>query len=211
MQPQVYSLDGVVPVIDPSAFVHPSAILIGDVIIGAGCYIGPLASLRGDFGAIEIRAGANVQDSCVLHSFPGNPVVVEEDGHVGHAAVLHGCHVGRNVLVGMNAVVMDRAVLGEACFVAASSFVKAGEKVAARSLVAGTPARFVRELREHELAWKLQGTRLYQELAQRCLNGMQATQALTAVPSERRSIVWGESDSGAAPVPKILLREPGEG
>jgi len=95
---KVYSIDGVIPVVDPTAFVHPTAILIGDVIVGPGCYVGPAASLRGDFGRLILKAGANLQDTCVMHGFPGTDTVIEEDGHVGHGAVLHGCIVQRNAL-----------------------------------------------------------------------------------------------------------------
>ena len=116
---KVWQFDGVTPAVHPSAYVHPTAVLIGDVIIGPRCYIGPLASLRGDFGRLIIEEGANVQDSCVMHGFPGEDTVVGVDGHIGHGAVLHGCTVGRNALVGMNAVVMDRAVIGEEAIVAA--------------------------------------------------------------------------------------------
>lgn len=104
-----YEIDGVRPVVHPTAYVHPDAVLIGDVFVGAGCYVAPLASLRGDFGRIVLEEGSNVQDCCVLHSFPGIDTVVEANGHVGHAAVLHACRVGRNALIGMNAVVMDHA------------------------------------------------------------------------------------------------------
>ena len=128
----IYSIDGITPVVDPSAYVHPTAVLIGDVIVGAGCYVGPHASLRGDFGRVEMRAGSNIQDSCVMHSFPGQDAVIEEDGHVGHGAVLHGCTVGRNAMVGMNAVVMDGAVIGECAIVAAMAFVKANHKIPPR-------------------------------------------------------------------------------
>src|SRR3954453_22849873 len=103
----VYSINGVTPVVDPTAYVHPSAVLIGDVIVGAGCYIGPCASLRGDFGRLEIRAGANIQDCCVLHGFPGTDTVVAEGGHIGHGAILHSRRIERNALVGMNAVIND--------------------------------------------------------------------------------------------------------
>src|SRR3546814_8837913 len=109
---QVYAINGLVPVVDASAFVHPSAVLIGDVIVGPGVYIRPLASLRGDFGRIIIKAGGNVQDTCVLHGTAQTDTVVDEDGHIGHGAVLHGCFIARNAMVGMNAVVMDGAVIG---------------------------------------------------------------------------------------------------
>jgi phenylacetic acid degradation protein len=134
MQLTVYEIDGITPVVDPTAFVHPSAVLIGDVLVGAGAYIGPCASLRGDFGRLEVRAGANLQDSCTMHGFPGTDTIVEEDGHIGHGAVLHGCIVQRNALVGMNAVVNDNAVIGESAMVAAMAFVKAGFVVPPRSL-----------------------------------------------------------------------------
>src|SRR5580765_1531849 len=161
----VYSIDGVTPVVDPTAYVHPSAVLIGDVIVGANCYIGPAACLRGDFGRLEIRAGANIQDTCVMHAFPGQDTIVEEGGHIGHGAVLHGCIVKRNALVGMNAVINDNAVIGESAIVAAMAFVKAGMVVPPRTLVAGVPAKVVRTLTDQELAWKVEGTHSYQELA----------------------------------------------
>ncbi|HQW21546.1 MAG TPA: phenylacetic acid degradation protein PaaY, partial [Rhodocyclaceae bacterium] len=100
---KVYSIDGITPVVDPTAFVHPSAVLIGDVIVGPGAYIGPCASLRGDFGRIVVGTGVNVQDGCVMHCFPGCETLVEENGHIGHGAVLHGCIVRRNAMVGINA------------------------------------------------------------------------------------------------------------
>ena len=184
----VYSINGVTPVVDPSAFVHSSAVLIGDVIIAAGCYIGPCACLRGDFGRIDVRAGANLQDTCVMHGFPGTDTIVEEDGHIGHGAVLHGCTVRRNALIGMNAVINDNAIIGESAIVAAMAFVKAGFEVPARTLAAGMPARIVRTLTEQELAWKIEGTESYQELARRSASTMHATLPLTAVEKDRARI-----------------------
>lgn len=183
----VYEIDGVVPVVDPRAFVHPEAVLIGDVVIGAGCYVGPLASLRGDFGRVELKAGSNIQDSCVAHCFPGAATIVEENGHVGHGAVLHGCHVGRDVLVGMNSVLMDGAVIGERSFVAANSFVKSNVEIAPATLVAGSPARVVRELTAEEIAWKADGTALYQELAERSSRTLRPVEPLTSEESGRRN------------------------
>ena len=149
----VYSLEGVIPVIDPTAFVHPTAVLIGDVIVGPDCYVGPNACLRGDFGRLVMKRGSNIQDNCVMHGFPENETVIEEDGHIGHGAILHGCHVGRNAMVGMNAVVMDGARIGEASIVAANAFVKAGFHCPPRSLLMGSPAEVKRELRDDEIAW----------------------------------------------------------
>lgn len=181
-----YALDGLVPVVHPTAFVHPSAELIGDVWVGANCYIGPLASLRGDFGRIVVGEGANIQDSCVLHAFPDRDLVVEADAHVGHGAVLHGCVVKRDALIGINSVVNDNAVVGESAFVAAMAFVKAEFEVPARTLVAGIPAKVLRALRDAEIAWKRDATRQYQELAQRCLATLREAAALTAAEPGRR-------------------------
>jgi phenylacetic acid degradation protein len=183
-----YEIDGIRPVVDPTAFVHPSAVLIGDVIVGARCYVGPSASLRGDFGRIVMLAGSNVQDTCVMHGFPGTDTVIEEDGHVGHGAVVHGARVGRNALIGMNAVLMDNAVIGESAIVAACAFVKAGMEIPARMLAAGVPAKIVRPLEEKEMAWKVDGTRTYQDLAVRSLNTMREVAPLTEVEADRRRI-----------------------
>ena len=185
---QVYAIDGIVPVVDPTAFVHPSAVLIGDVIVGPDCYVGPCASLRGDFGRLILERGANLQDTCVMHGFPGTDTVVEENGHVGHGAVLHGCRIGRNALVGMNAVIMDNAVIGESAMVAACAFVKAGVEIPARSLAAGMPAKVIRQLSDEEIAWKEDGTRTYQDLTRRTLATMEKTVPLTAVEADRKRI-----------------------
>lgn len=185
---KVYAIDGIVPVVDPSAYVHPSAVLIGDVIIGPDCYVGPCASLRGDFGRLILERGSNIQDTCVMHGFPGTDTVVEEDGHIGHGAVLHGCRVGRNALVGMNAVIMDNAVIGEASIVAASAFVKAGVEIPPRVLVAGMPAKVIRPLSDEEIRWKSEGTATYQDLARRSLATMQETVPLTAIEPGRKRI-----------------------
>jgi phenylacetic acid degradation protein len=187
-----YAIDGVVPVVDPSAFVHETAVLIGDVIVGPGCYVGPLASLRGDFGRIVLQAGSNLQDTCVMHGFPASDTVVEEDGHIGHGAVLHGCVVRRGALVGMNAVVMDEAEIGEQAFVAACAFVRAGMKVPPRSLVAGVPAKLVRELSAEEIAWKHAGTLTYQQLTLRSLASLRPVAPLAAVEPGRPRLQPGD-------------------
>jgi phenylacetic acid degradation protein len=195
----VYSIDGLVPVVDPRAFVHPEATLIGDVLVAGGCYVGPGASLRGDFGRIVMHAGSNVQDCCVLHSFPSKDTLLEVDAHVGHAAVLHGCIVRRGALIGIGAILMDDVVVEEEAFVAAGSFVRAGFVVPRRSLVAGVPARLVRELKPEELAWKAEGTREYQELAVRSLATLKACQPLAAPEPDRPK----RAASGVAPLHTI--------
>ena len=174
-----YSIDGITPVVHPSAWVHETAVLIGDVIIGPGCYIAPCAVLRGDFGRIVIETGANVQDTCVIHSFPDRECRVETNGHIGHGAILHGCTIGVNALVGMNAVVMDDSTIGEESIVAAGSFVPAAFTCDPRSLVMGSPARIVRQVTEKDLEWKSRGTLEYQKLAIRCGTHLERATPLT--------------------------------
>jgi phenylacetic acid degradation protein len=186
--PKVYSIDGITPVVHPTAYIHPSAVLIGDVIVGARAYIGPGACLRGDFGRIVVEEGANIQDTCMLHGFPGKDTVVGPEVTVGHGAVLHGCVVRRGALIGMNAVVNDNAEVGEEAVVAALAFVRAEAKVAPRTLVAGIPAKPLRELSAEELQWKKDNMRLYQQLAVRSLETMQEVEALTQVEAGRKRI-----------------------
>ena len=183
---RIYSWDGIVPVIDPAAFVHPEAVVIGDVIIGPAVYVGPCAVLRGDFGRITLHEGSNVQETCVVHSFPGKDVVVQQSGHVGHGAVLHGCHIGRNAMIGMNAVVMDEVVVGENSIIAAMGFVKAGAQIPPNSLAVGSPARVVRELSAEEIDWKRRGTAIYQRLAIEAGEKVALAEPLTAIEPDRR-------------------------
>jgi len=200
--PQVYSIDGLVPVVHPSAFVHESAVLVGDVIVGARAYIGPCACLRGDFGRIVVEAGANIQDTCMLHGFPGKDTVVGTEATIGHGAVLHGCVVRRGALVGMNCVVNDNAEVGEEAMVAALAFVKAEAKVPARALAAGIPARVLRELTAEELGWKKDNMLLYQKLAERSSRTMRRVEALTAVGPGRKRI----DIPGAIPLSELKAR-----
>lgn len=182
-----YAIDGVIPVVSPEAYVHPTAVLIGDVIIEAGVYIGPFASLRADFGRIHIQKNANVQDSCTIHGFPDSVTLVEEYGHVGHGAILHGCVVRKNALIGMNSVILDEAEIGENVIVGANSTVKAKFKVPANNLVLGSPAKVIRPLEEKEIAWKSHGTEQYIQLTTRCLNTLREVEPLTADSTERHS------------------------
>lgn len=186
-----YEIDGLRPVVHPDAWIHPTAVLIGDVLVGPGCYVGPACSLRGDFGRLILEAGANFQDTCVMHGFPDTDTVVEQDGHIGHGAVLHGCVVRRNGMVGMNAVVMDKAVVGDSAIVAACAFVKAGMEIPPKVLVAGVPGKVVRELTEAELAWKVAGTRQYHELALRSRASLRECEPLSAPEPGRARLDFG--------------------
>lgn len=193
MRPRVYAIDGMVPVVDPSSFVHPTAVLIGDVIVGPGCYVGPGAAMRGDFGRLVMHEGANLQDNCVVHGFPDSDTVLEPHAHVGHGAILHGCIVRADALVGMNAVVMDGAEIGECAIVAAMAFVKAGFVVPPRALVAGIPAKVLREVTDAELEWKRAGTRDYRNLAVRSLASLEECDALAAPEPDRKRLSLKET------------------
>jgi phenylacetic acid degradation protein len=201
--PKVYAIDGIVPVVHPSAYVHPSAVLIGDVIVGPRVYIGPCACLRGDFGRIVVEEGANIQDTCMLHGFPGKDTVVGPEATIGHGAVLHGCMVGRGALVGMNCVVNDNAEVGEDAVVAAMAFVKAEAKIPPRALAAGIPARVLRKLAAEEIRWKKDNMQLYQRLAERSVNTMRKVEALSEVEPGRKRI----DIPGAVPLSELKARK----
>jgi phenylacetic acid degradation protein len=162
----IYEFNGIKPVVHPSAFVHPQAAVTGHVVIGKNVYIGPGAAIRGDWGKIIIEDGCNVQENCTIHMFPGVTVVLKEAAHIGHGAIIHGASIGRNCLVGMNAVIMDDVELGDECIVGALCFIKQGEKIPARSLVVGNPAKIIKQVSDEMIQWKTQGTQLYQELPQ---------------------------------------------
>ncbi len=182
--PEVYAIDGIVPVVDPDAYVHPTAILIGDVIVGPGCYVAPGASLRGDLGQIRMAEGANIQDNCCAHCFAGGETVIGPDASVGHGAVLHGCRVEAGALVGMNAVVMDGAVVGAGAIVAALAFVRAGFEVPPRAIVAGAPARVLRAIAPEEAAWMAAATGDYHDIRRRSVAALEAVDALAHAETE---------------------------
>ena len=181
----VFAFDGFIPVIHESAFVHPNATVTGNVVIGRDVYVGPGAAIRGDWGGVVIEDGCNVQENCTVHMFPGVTVVLEAAAHIGHGAVIHGARIGRNALVGMNAVVMDRAVIGAESIVGALSFVPADMIIPPRTVVAGNPARALKEVSDAMLAWKTEGTRLYQELPGQLRASLVPCEPLREVPAGR--------------------------
>lgn len=181
----IYAHGPHIPVIHESAFVHPQAAVTGNVIIGRDVYIGPGAAIRGDWGGIVIEDGCNVQENCTVHMFPGVTVVLEAGAHIGHGAVIHGARIGRNSLVGMNAVVMDHAVIGAGCIVGALCLVPAEMVVPDRKVVVGNPARIVKDVSDEMLAWKTDGTRLYQALPGDLHAGLREVAPLRAVPPDR--------------------------
>jgi carbonic anhydrase/acetyltransferase-like protein (isoleucine patch superfamily) len=182
----IYQFGAHIPVVHESAFVHPQAAVTGNVIIGKDCYIGPGAALRGDWGGIVLEDGCNVQENCTIHMFPGITVVLEAGAHIGHGAVVHGARIGRNGLIGMNAVVMDRVVVGAGSIVGALTFVPEGMEIPERKVVVGNPARIVKDVSDEMLAWKTEGTRLYQALPARLHAGLRPVEPLRDLPAERR-------------------------
>lgn len=180
-----YSFKGFIPVVHPSAFVHPLAAVTGNVVIGKDVYIGPGAALRGDWGGIVIKDGCNVQENCTIHMFPGVTVILKEGAHIGHGAIIHGSSIGKNVLVGMNSVIMDNVEVGDESIIGALTFIKEDTKIPRRSLVVGNPARIIKEVSDEMIAWKTKGTQLYQTLPKDCYDGLIECQPLFEMPAKR--------------------------
>lgn len=183
----IYSFKDFIPVIHESSFIHPQACVTGNVIIGKDVYIGPCAAIRGDWGGIVIEDGCNVQENCTIHMFPGVTVMLKKGAHIGHGAVIHGATIGKNCLIGMNAVVMDNVMLGDECIVGALSFIKADEQFDARSLIVGNPAKKIKEVSDEMIAWKTDGTKLYQSLPTEMKAYWQECEPLREMPQERPS------------------------
>lgn len=181
----IYSFKGFIPVIHPSSFVHPQAAVTGNVIIGKNVYVGPGAAIRGDWGGIVIEDGCNVQENSTIHMFPGVTVLLKESAHIGHGAIIHGATIGRNCLVGMNSVIMDNVELGDECIVGALSFIKADEKIPARSLLVGNPAKIIKEVSDEMIQWKSDGTRLYQALPGDMYEHSTPCEPLREMPADR--------------------------
>lgn len=182
----IYQFEDHIPIIHHSAFIHPLAAVTGNVIIGKDVYIGPGAAIRGDFGRVIIEDGCNVQENCTIHMFPGCTAWLKEHAHIGHGAIIHGAVIGRNCLVGMNAVIMDHVELEEECIVGALSFVKEKEKFERRSLIAGNPARLIREVSDEMIRWKSEGTAIYRNLPQRMRERWKEVEPLREIPEHMK-------------------------
>jgi carbonic anhydrase/acetyltransferase-like protein (isoleucine patch superfamily) len=171
----ILEFGGIAPRIDPTAWVAPTAAIIGNVVIEAGASIWFGAVLRGDDPEREIRIGArsSIQDNCVIHVSEQGPTLIGEEVTVGHGAVLESCTIGRGALIGMNAVVLQRAIVGEEALVAAGAVVGNGAEIPPRRLAAGTPAVVKKELAADALRWIAEGAAHYVELgrAYRAENG----------------------------------------
>ena len=182
-----YEFKGFKPVVDPSAFVHPQAAVTGNVIIGKNVYIGPGAAIRGDWGGIVIEDGCNVQENCTIHMFPGVTVYLRESAHIGHGAIIHGATIGKNSLIGMNAVIMDNVIIGQECIVGALCFIPAETQIPDRSLVVGNPGKIIKQVSNEMIAWKTQGTKLYQQLPGEAYESLIPCEPLREVPADRPS------------------------
>jgi phenylacetic acid degradation protein len=182
----IYEFNGYRPVVHKSSFVHPQACVTGNVIIGKNVYIGPGAAIRGDWGEIVISDGCNVQENCTIHMFPGVSVMLEENAHIGHGAIIHGGHIGKDVLIGMNSVVLDNVVIGEGSIVGALTLVPEGMQIPARKLVVGSPAKIIKDVTDEMLDWKKQGTAIYQSLPKQMHESFKPCEPLTSVPIFRR-------------------------
>ena len=182
----IYEFNGYKPVIHESAFIHPQAAVTGNVIIGKNVYIGPGAAIRGDWGQIIIEDGCNVQENCTIHMFPGVTVMLKESAHIGHGAIIHGATIGQNCLVGMNAVIMDNVQLGDECIVGALTFIKADEIIPARSVVVGNPYKIVKQVTTEMIAWKTEGTKLYQQLPGEMYKSWKACEPLREIPANMK-------------------------
>jgi phenylacetic acid degradation protein len=164
-----YEFENKNPKVNREAFIHPEAVLIGDVTVDAMCYVGAGAVLRGDIGAIRVGEGSNVQENCVFHTFPEKSVILHPNSHVGHGAILHGCEIGSYVLVGMGAIVADGVKVNSECMIGAGSFVPFGTEIPSNSLVVGSPARVVKKITPAQLEQIKQGLSIYQDLTRRYL------------------------------------------
>lgn len=189
----IYSFQGMVPVVDPSAYVHPTAVLIGDVIIGAGVYVAPCAVLRGDFGRLIVEEESNIQDHCVMHGFPDRDTIIEKLGHIGHHAIIHGAIVRRNSMIGMGAILLDYCEIGADSIVAAQALVRANEVVPPRSMMAGIPAKRMRDVTDKDLEWKRLATIDYKRLPPLYHKSLKPADALKAVEVNRPRAYASES------------------
>lgn len=169
----LYEFEGKKPVIGENTFVHPQAVIIGDVTIGKNCYIAAGAVLRGDYGKIIIADGTNIQDNAILHIEPGTEAIIGENVLVGHAAIVHGpCIVKENVIIGMGSIVNAGCQIEAEAMLAAGSLLPPGKTIPNRKLAMGNPAKIVKDADENMLNYNRLGVKIYQDLASRSFNGL---------------------------------------
>ena len=161
----IYSIDDRHPVLGPDAWVAPNATVIGDVRLGNNASIWWSAVVRGDNDTITIGAGSNIQDGSVLHVDAGVPMILGTNVTVGHLAMLHGCSIGDESLIGIKSVILNKAVIGRHCIIGANSLIPEGKVIPERSLVMGSPGKVVRQLSDEEVARLLSAAQGYVEKA----------------------------------------------
>jgi carbonic anhydrase/acetyltransferase-like protein (isoleucine patch superfamily) len=170
----LYSFEGRSPRVDPTAFVAPTATLIGDVTIEAGASVWFNTVLRADYGPVIVREGANVQDGSVLHAPPGVPVDIGPGATVAHMCLIHGAHIGAEAMIANHATVLDGAVIGARSLVAAGALVLSGTKIPDEVLVIGSPATIKGPIAGTSAEmWVKVNPKAYQDLAQRYLSGLE--------------------------------------
>ncbi|MBI2723284.1 MAG: transferase hexapeptide repeat family protein [Bacteroidetes bacterium] len=194
----IFEFNGYKPVIHRSAFIHPNATVTGNVTIGRDVYVGPGAAIRGDWGAIVIEDGCNVQENCTIHMFPGTTVLLKESAHIGHGAIIHGATIGKNALIGMNSVIMDNAIIGDECIVGALSFISADAVFEKRKVIVGNPAKEIKDVSDEMIKWKTKGTQLYQQLPADCYASLKECEPLRRSPAfkpeqQNEYKTWGEN------------------
>ncbi|WGV16740.1 gamma carbonic anhydrase family protein [Fuscovulum ytuae] len=170
----IYALDGVEPVVDTEAWVAPDANIIGQVVLEAGASVWFGATLRGDNEEIRVGRGSNVQESSVLHTDMGYPLVIGADCTIGHKAMLHGCVIGDGTLIGMGATILNGARIGKGCLIGACALITEGKEIPDGSLVMGSPGKVVRLLDDAARARLLKSAAGYRANAVRFRAGLRA-------------------------------------
>lgn len=169
----IYEFEGKRPSIGKGSYIAQEATIIGDVTLGEGCYVAAGARLRGDWGKITIGAGSNLQENCIVHTYPGCEAVLGPRSHIGHGAILHTPKLGEHVLVGMGAIIMDNARIGDGCLIGAGALVLENAIIPAKKLVVGTPAKIIADLSETTQKSLDEATGFYLALPARCHKGIQ--------------------------------------
>lgn len=168
----IYAFENKIPDVSKDAFVHPEAVLIGDVVIEKRCFIGPGVVIRADTGPVVIREGTNIQDNVVIHVDAGSEAVIEKNVVVGHSAILHDVHIETRCVIGMGAILLQGVVCEEGAFVGAGSLVPGRMHIPSGKLAAGNPAKIIRDVTPDQASYARDGVRFYIELAGRYKHAM---------------------------------------
>jgi phenylacetic acid degradation protein len=168
----LYEFDGKRPQVPADSFVHPNAVLIGDVRLGHECLIAPGVSIRAEFGPIEIGDRSNVQDNSVIHVDSHARVIIAEDVTIAHGTILHDVHIKARCIIGMGAILMFKVICEEDVIVAAGSFVPKGMQIPAGKLVSGNPAQIIRDVSDKQKVTAKYGIDVYCDLCRKYLTTM---------------------------------------